>query len=205
MSSAVRRALRAMDDENLDGCGQGLREAVDAARLAGNAGMAGWFDALGALVDAERDRRAGRPRGALPALSDRLAGLTHGELLTLAMQATLDPPRWTRPPGARCWKRWRRCSTASAAGGWRRDRPADASPGRRYRGPGSELIYPLVRCAMRARRRRHHGARRFSVASLSNCAMRVWICCVLPRSSLSAIIRPRSGSGSQRLVGLRLM
>jgi hypothetical protein len=92
VSATIRMALRAVDDDNLEACGHGLREGCEVARLAGNAGIGNFYDALGALVDAERDRRARRPVARRPRLGERLAALTNGELLALAMKATIDAP-----------------------------------------------------------------------------------------------------------------
>lgn len=93
MSGAIVAALRRMDDDNLAWCGYGLRDTIETARLAGNVGIGNFYDALGALVDAERDRRTGDTfAGDTERLETCTGALSDGELLTLAMKTTLDTP-----------------------------------------------------------------------------------------------------------------
>jgi hypothetical protein len=98
MGGGIVAALRHMDGENLAACGHGLRASIERARLAGNPGAGDFYDALGALVDAEGERRAGGDgRGDLGRLEARTRALSNGELLTLAMHTTLDAPPGVPP------------------------------------------------------------------------------------------------------------
>lgn len=98
MVATLRATLPALDDANLGGILHGLRESIETARLAGNAGMGDFYDALAALADAERDRRRGGDEagdGAL--LLARVQALGDGELLVLAMHTTLETPPGVPP------------------------------------------------------------------------------------------------------------
>jgi hypothetical protein len=95
MSARLLATLPALADDELADIAYGLRETVEHARLVGQPGLADVYDALGALLDAERAHRAGRHAGPVPALTARLLALTNGELLALAVKTTTDVP-----PGA---------------------------------------------------------------------------------------------------------
>jgi hypothetical protein len=96
MSARIVAAMADMDAPNLEACASGLRMGIERARLAGNPGAGDFYDTLGALLDGERDRRAkGGESPDLGPLEARIGALNNGELLTLAMQTTLDAP-----PGA---------------------------------------------------------------------------------------------------------